>query len=226
MKWQGMKSVLLTTGLLLGGGCIFAASGSNDASQSTTNGSQGVAATTNGTGQSASGSDQSAAAGSDFSQQQKTSIQSIVRDYILANPEVVVQSIKNFQEQQREQQVAKSILAVKKNADALFNNPKVPSAGNPSGDVQLVEFYDFRCPHCRDASRNVEELIKKNPNLKVFYRDFPIFGGQSNQAAKASIAAYYLNKANYSKFHNALMDGKDEALSDTYIYKVAKQAGY
>jgi protein-disulfide isomerase len=202
------KTVLLGSALALAGAAWAgpsASHGSAGAGSSASNGSAVPAALTAG---------------------QQTRVESIIHDYLLAHPEVLVQSLQAYQEQQKAKQLQVSIDAVKQNAQALFSNPKVPSAGNPQGEVQLVEFYDFRCPHCKEASRTVGELVKKNPDLKVYYRDFPIFGGQSNQAAKASIAAFSLDPKKYVAFHDALMETKDPALSNDTIFKLAKQSGY
>src|SRR5690606_36021098 len=80
-------------------------------------------------------------------------------------------------------------------------------AGNPKGDVILVEFFDYRCPYCRKSHNDLKRLIKEDANLRVVYRDLPILDQQgteplSRRAALASLAAARQGK--YNELHDAL----------------------
>jgi protein-disulfide isomerase len=160
-----------------------------------------------------------------FTPAQKSAIDAEIHRYLVQNPQVLIEAMQAFQAQQQQQQVDQAIPKIKANAAQMFNNPVSPVAGNSKGNAVLVEFYDFRCPHCKDATTSVENLIKANPNLRVIYKDFPIFGGASLTAAKASLAAYKLDPSKYGAFHHALMHFAGE-LTDKDVYNLAKQAGY
>jgi protein-disulfide isomerase len=77
---------------------------------------------------------------------------------------------------------------LKSRTDEVFHDPASPVAGNPSGDVTLVEFFDYNCPYCR----RVESAVRKtmgDANLRVVFKEFPVLGPNSVAAAKAALAA-------------------------------------
>ena len=88
---------------------------------------------------------------------------------------------------------------------ALTRAPGDPVAGNPAGDVTVVEFYDVRCPYCRRMLPVVAELLRRDPGVRFVYKDFPILGPASTLAARALLAAH--KQGGYLKMHTALMTG-------------------
>lgn len=94
--------------------------------------------------------------------------------------------------------------------------------GNPKGQVTLVEFFDYQCPHCQAMSNIVEALIRENPNLRIVYRVTPVLGNASFVAARIVLAARYQNKA--LSLHQLLM-ADPENLSPSHIYDLAAQLG-
>ncbi len=157
---------------------------------------------------------------------QKKEMQTIVHDYIMQNPEVIVQSLQGFQQKQMEQ-TQKSFTKIQqlapKFSDRLFHQTTDPVVGNPKGTVTLVEFSDYQCGHCINMSPVIDTLIKKNPNLRVVLKEFPIRGPVSETAAKAAIAAQKQGK--YYDFRIALMNNKNGQLSEDSIYTIAKSVG-
>jgi protein-disulfide isomerase len=149
-----------------------------------------------------------------------------IHDYIINNPDVVVQSLQIYQQKQMEQ-TQKSFQDIEKDApkysDKLFNQTTDPVGGNPNGKVVLVEFFDYQCPHCIDMVPVVDNLIKNNPQLKVVYKEFPIRGPMSDFSARAALAAQKQGK--YSEFHKALMTSKVEPLTEEVVYELAKSSG-
>lgn len=156
----------------------------------------------------------------------KKQVEGIVHDYILKNPDLLVQSLQSYQQKQMEQ-TQKSFQKIQddapKYADRIFHQANDPIGGNPNGTVTLVEFSDYQCPHCLDMAPIVDNLIKNNPNLRVVYKEFPIRGPVSELAAKAALAAQKQGK--YIEFHNALMKSKTEPLTEDSIYKIAQSVG-
>jgi protein-disulfide isomerase len=137
-----------------------------------------------------------------------------------------VQSLQIYQQKQMEQ-TQKSFDGIQKDApkyaDKLFRQGNDPVAGNPNGKVTLVEFFDYQCPHCIDMVPVVDDLIKKNPNLKVIYKEFPIRGPMSDFSSRAALAAQKQGK--YSEFHKALMTSKVEPLTEEVVFELAKSTG-
>ncbi len=65
--------------------------------------------------------------------------------------------------------------------------------GKPDAPVVMLNYSDYRCPFCAKFTRDIEpELIKRYVEsgvLRIEWRDFPIFGEESLEAAKAGRAA-------------------------------------
>ena len=116
----------------------------------------------------------------------------------------------------------KSQHAVADNHDKLFNDANAPVGGNAKGDVTVVEFFDYQCGYCKQTQEFILKLLDADKNVKIIFKEFPILGPNSVQAAKAALASVRQDK--YIKFHNALLATKDH-LTDDVIAKVAKDAG-
>ena len=104
-------------------------------------------------------------------------------------------------------------------ASQLFNSKQSPMVGNQKAKVTLVEFFDYQCVHCRNMTSIVNDLVKQDKNLRVVYKEFPIFGPSSELAAKAALASKIQGK--YLAFHNALMQAKPP-LDKAKVMKLAK----
>lgn len=159
---------------------------------------------------------------SSFSPDQVQQIQKIVHDYLVNNPQVLVEASRSLQKQteQQEQQYAQT--AVQQNIPALFNDPASPVAGNVNGTVTLVEFFDYQCGHCKEMNPIIEKIIKTNTNLRVVFKELPIFGDDSQFAAKAALAS--VKQGKYLAFHNALL-AADNPLNKDKVLSVAKSVG-
>ena len=156
-----------------------------------------------------------------FNPTQTKSIQTIVHDYLVKNPEVLVEASQNLQKKQQEAMTEQAKVAIVDHAAQLFSG-NMTSVGNLKGNVTLVEFFDYQCIHCKKMSPVVSELIKKDANLRVIYKEFPIFGKSSEMASKAALAAAAQGK--YQAMHDALL-GQDKSLTDEIVNTVAKSIG-
>lgn len=157
---------------------------------------------------------------------QKQEVQGIVKDYLVQNPDVIISALQQYQQKQMDQ-AKKTIQDTQDNspkyADALFHQSNDPMTGNPSGKITVVEFFDYQCPHCIDMTPVIEGLVKKNPDVKVIFKEFPIRGQMSELAARAALAAQEQGK--YFELHKALMGSKQEPLTEDAIYNIAKSIG-
>lgn len=143
-----------------------------------------------------------AMAADSFSAAQKKQLQQLVHDYIVSNPEILVEASQALQQKQQQSMQSQAKAAITQNADALFTD-KIAMVGNAKGNVTLVEFFDYQCIHCKKMSPVVANLIKSNPNLRVVYKEFPIFGQSSEYASQVALAAGLQGK--YEPMHNALL---------------------
>lgn len=157
-----------------------------------------------------------------FTPDQVKEVQKIIYHYLINNPEVLLKVSQALQEKQAAQSQKDAMSAIKGNGDRIFSDPKSPTVGNPSGSIEIVEFFDYQCGHCKTVAPVIEAAIKKNPNIKVIFKELPIFGGNSSYAAKAALASVAQGK--YYAFHNALFSSKNQ-LDPQVILNLAKKEG-
>lgn len=128
---------------------------------------------------------------------ERAQIEAVVRDYILANPEILPEAMALLQDRQ----MAKVIDANR----ASFETPFASAwAGAEQGDVVLVEFFDYACGFCRKSNADVERLLEEDPKLKVVWRELPVLGPDSQAAAVASLAA--ARQGRFREFFEQLFD--------------------
>lgn len=161
------------------------------------------------------------AADSTLSDVQKTEIQTLVHDYLLNNPEVLLEVSQALQKKQQLTQQKEAQSAITSNAGELFND-KLTSFGNPKGNVTLVEFFDYQCIHCKKMAPVIAELVKNDSNLRVVYKEFPIFGESSDMASRAALAAAMQNK--YLAMHEILIN-QEKHVDEKIIDEAAKKIG-
>jgi protein-disulfide isomerase len=123
-----------------------------------------------------------------FNDQQKQAIGEIVRDYLLKNPEILTEVMSELEKRQTEAQRVAQAAALKETRETLLNAPHSFVAGNPKGDVTLVEFFDYNCGYCKRALSDVRTLVKADPKLRVVLKDFPVLGPDSVEASRVALA--------------------------------------
>jgi protein-disulfide isomerase len=120
----------------------------------------------------------------------------IVRQYILDHPELLPEAMDRLQDRQ----TAQAIAANREQIEAPFAGA---IAGNPKGDVTLVEYFDYACGYCRQSVADVDKLIATDPKLRVVYKELPVLDGAiSDRAAQVSLVAAKAGK--FGAFHHAL----------------------
>lgn len=157
-----------------------------------------------------------------FTPEQQKALGPIIRNYLLDNPEVLLQASAKLREKMQQQQTQQAMDAIQANKAALFSNPVMPMYGNPNGTKLMVEFFDYQCPHCKTMGKVISDLVMQNADLKVIFMELPIFGGASDLAAKAALAAQLQGK--YMPLHTALL-AADNPLTEEKIYALAKAQG-
>ena len=121
----------------------------------------------------------------------------IVRQGLMSDPQILVETADAL----RDRQFAPTI---SQNKVALETPFASSWKGSAKPDVVLVEFYDYACPYCKASNPHVEQLIKEDPGLRVVYRELPILGPESVNAARLSLAASKAGK--FRQFHDALYE--------------------
>lgn len=158
-----------------------------------------------------------------FDQGEKDEIGKIVREYLLAHPEVLIEVQQALEKKQTEQRMAQARAAVKENAEAIFNGSNDIALGNPQGKTTVVEFFDYNCGYCKRAVTDMDAIIKANPDVRFVLKEFPILGQDSVEAHKVSHAVKLVAPQKYGEFHRALMMG--EHADEARAIEVAKSLG-
>jgi protein-disulfide isomerase len=164
-------------------------------------------------------------AAANVSPAERAKIESIVHDYLLSKPEVLVEALQVLQRkqyEQAEQTIKNTQLTAPQFANALFHQPTDPVVGNPKGKVTVVEFFDYQCPHCVDMAPVISAILKSNPDLRIVFKEFPIRGPISNFASRAALAANLQGK--YYEFSHAILTAPQPLTQDA-IYQIAKAQG-
>lgn len=154
---------------------------------------------------------QAAAAPAITADENRTAIEKIVRDYLVANPEVMVEMQAALETRQQESQRAAQLEVIQSSQAELFNAAYDGTLGNPNGKTTLVEFYDYNCGFCKRAVADMEALIASDPELRVVMKQFPILGPESQKAHVVSMAFKTLMPQKWPEFHHALMTAAGRA---------------
>jgi protein-disulfide isomerase len=162
------------------------------------------------------------AAAADFTPAQIQAIQSVVQDYLTKNPELLVGALRAAEAKLSRDADAKTARLIGDYHHEIYDDPQTPIGGNPDGRVSLVEFFDYRCPYCKQTQPAIEKLLAADPQLRLVYKEFPILGPASVTAAHAALAAARQGK--YAAFHRAMMDARGNITDDT-VYRIARAAG-
>ncbi|MCF6198256.1 MAG: DsbA family protein [Hyphomicrobiaceae bacterium] len=159
---------------------------------------------------------------SGFSSAQEKAIGELVRKTLLAKPEILQEAFAALEKRDKEEQARRKTSALSGSAETLFRSKLSPTAGNPKGDVTIVEFFDYNCPYCRKAFKDLETVMGQDDKLRVVFKEYPIFGGASLVAAKAALAAR--NQGKYFQFHKSLLEADSRITKDT-VFRKAEQLG-
>jgi protein-disulfide isomerase len=161
-----------------------------------------------------------------FSESQRGDIETIVRNYLLAHPEVLEEAMAELSKRQTAAEAEKQKASVATNAETIFNSPRGVVLGNKDGDVTFVEFFDYNCGYCKRAMADMLDLMKTDPNLKVVLKEFPVLSQGSVEAAQVAVAVRMQDPGGkkYLDFHQKLLGGRGAA-DKARAMAAAKEAG-
>lgn len=151
-------------------------------------------------------------------------VETIVREYLLDNPEMLLEMQGALEAKQKEDQRVAHLEVIKESKDEIFNSKFDGIVGNPDGKVTIVEFYDYNCGYCKRAQADMHALTQENPDLRFVLKEFPILGPDSQKAHVVSMAFRSLMPEKYGTFHDKLMEGEGRASEDSAI-KIALELG-
>ena len=162
------------------------------------------------------------ASAQEFTAEQQAKIQQMFKNYLLENGEVILESVNNYQGELVEKEQANANKKAAGYVDSLSARKDLATAGNPKGDITIVEFFDYNCGYCSRALNEIKTVLKDDENVKVIFMDMPILGAPSLEASKWSLAAQNQNK--YWEYHQRIMDHKGQK-DESALEKIAKEIG-
>lgn len=153
-----------------------------------------------------------------LSAEQQVAVRALIRDTLIANPEILLEAQRAFEAKQARVQndkVAQSFITLKRDhADLSFGPANAP--------ITVIEFFDYKCAFCHAANDWVWNLMETRKDVRVIFKELPILSENSHTAAKAAIAAQKQGK--YKEFHRALMVARGD-LGIDQILQIAESVG-
>ena len=158
----------------------------------------------------------------EISPEQRKAIEAIIHDYLMQNPDVLIDALREAEAKANSEADVKATQVLRDRRHEVFDDPATPVGGNPQGDVTVVEFFDYRCPYCKQVQPALQKLLDQDRKLRFVYKEFPVLGEQSDIAAHAALAARLQGR--YEAFHNAMMAAKGQITEDQ-VYRIAGSIG-
>jgi len=230
-------AVLLVPAMLLVGGTLFigqkvdpaapqaqAAAPASAPSQPATTASAPTqpAAAPSAPSQSTAAAPEKPAGSSTFSAAQRKELDSIIKEFLLSNPDVLFDAQAVLDARMDKIQSERMAVAMKEFAGELYRPTGSPVVGNARGDVPVVEFFDYNCGFCKKAFTDVAKLIERDKKVRVILKELPILSKGSEEASRVALAAKMQGK--YWEFHRAMLESQGQA-SEASALRVAEKLG-
>lgn len=160
-----------------------------------------------------------------FSPDQRQQIEGIIKEYLIAHPEVVQEVLAAVDKHQKDAEAQQQRATIRANNATLFNSPHQVVLGNPHGKIEMVEFFDYNCGFCKHALPDMVKLLDTNHDIKFVLKEFPVLGEGSVEAARVAVAARMQDPKKYMQFHQKLLGGRGAA-DKARALAVAKEVGF
>jgi len=148
---------------------------------------------------------------------EKKEMGQFIREYLLENPEVMLEVQAALEAKQQSQRLEQAGQAVAANHDAIFNSQDDIALGNPDGDVTVVEFFDYNCGYCKRALADMERILATDPKVRFVLKELPILGPDSLDAHRVSNAVRLIAPEKYGEFHRSLLGSTGTATEESAI---------
>jgi protein-disulfide isomerase len=162
------------------------------------------------------------AVGPALSPAQRAEVIGLIRQELVQDPAILRDAIASLQAQDQAAQARAQGSAIASEQKALTGNPADPEIGNPQARVSVVEFYDTRCPYCREMRPELAALAQRDPDVRVVFKDIPILGPSSVVEARALLAAQ--RQGGYAAMQAAIMSDS-ESPTDAALRATATRLG-
>lgn len=163
-----------------------------------------------------------AAAAQGLTEEQRADVLATLRRALREDPSILREAMAAMEVAEEASRADAQRTAIRQNADALFRDPADPVRGNPQGRVTVVEFFDARCGYCRTLHPTMEELLRRNREVKLVLKDLPILGPNSVLGSRALLVAQRTGK--YPALFEGFMRLREE-LSETVLRREVERVG-
>ena len=157
-----------------------------------------------------------------FSPEQKQELGKVIKEYLIANPEIFLEAQTALEAKMEKEQSEKLKVAIAENAREIYRDPKADTAGNPNGDITVVEFFDYNCGYCKRGLQDLIKLVEGDPNVRVVFKELPILSKGSEEASRVAIAAGRQGK--YWDVHKAMLETKGQ-MNEANALAIATKLG-
>jgi protein-disulfide isomerase len=157
-----------------------------------------------------------------FTDQQKQEMGEFIRSFLFDHPEILREMADRLEVKDQEEETLARTEGLKKQKDLVFRHPGDAVIGNPEGDVTIVEFMDYNCSWCKRSVGEVQALVEKDKNLRIVFKEFPIFGKHSEFAARAALAS--VKQGKYWDMHQAMF-AHDGQVTEDVVLEIAAGLG-
>jgi protein-disulfide isomerase len=93
-----------------------------------------------------------------------------------------------------------------------------PYRGSASKDLEIVEFADFQCPHCKEAQANMDMLAADFPKARFVFQNFPLgnakWKGSMPAAAYGVCVAKLGGSGAFFTYASAVFEGQEGLVSE------------
>jgi len=207
--WLAVPAIALLAGLVLLGKSVVTAPKEASVTPTSTAAPVAVAAVT-------------APAPTEFTGEQKKQIEKIIKDYLVTNPEIFLEAQTALEAKMEKEQAEKLKAAIADNAREIYRDPNADVAGNPNGDITVVEFFDYNCGYCKRGLHDVVKLVDGDPKVRVVFKELPILSKGSEEASRVAVAAGKQGK--YWDVHRAMLEAKG-VMNEANALAIAQKLG-
>jgi protein-disulfide isomerase len=144
----------------------------------------------------------------------KTEVDATVKEFILQNPEVIIESIELMQKRKVKDMEDRLQNAIKDKRAEIESTIDSPYAGNEDADVIVAVFYDYNCNYCKKANDIINQLLASDSNVKVLYKPLPVLGEASEYLSKLMLAVYSIVPDKFKAVHEGMMELRSAAKED------------
>ncbi|MEQ8405622.1 MAG: DsbA family protein [Oceanicaulis sp.] len=172
-----------------------------------------------------SGADDASAQADRVDVRDRAEIEAVVRAYILENPEIIEEALIELQMRARQRERQALAQAVASQAERVYEDPRDPVLGAADAPITVVEFFDYRCPYCTLTNDWVQSVLEDHGDqVRFVFKEYPVNGETSTEAARAALAVWRLQPDLYAAFHDGMMTASGPLPSER-INEIAADLG-